>query len=338
MWLNLAGMSLSTPSLRAVLTIGLAVAAAAWLAADVAESEEPATSTVTVGGLSVPLASTVPASERSHVAVIVLENKEYGQVIGNPAAPYLNSLARRYALATRYYGVTHPSLPNYLALSAGSTFGVRHDCTGCSFGGPNLLTQLGSAGISWKSYVAGVPNSCYLESRAAGYVKPLNPFAYLRRVAGRPGSCSNLVPLSNLSTDLQAGNLPDFSWITPSLCQDTHHCGVGAGDRFMAKLVPPLLRGLGPHGALFILWDEGRSNHGLGGTLGGGHVPAIVVGPEVRRGARITTAMDQYATLRELESVFGVPPLRHARSVHPDPLNSVFTRTLRIRSATPLPE
>jgi hypothetical protein len=322
-----------------VTTIALVLAIAVWLAADVAESEEPASSTITVGGLSLPLAPTVPDSARSHVAVLVLENKEYGQVIGNPAAPYLNSLARHYALATRYYGVTHPSLPNYLALTAGTTFGLHRDCTSCSFGGPNLMTQLSSKGFSWKSYVGGVPNSCYLGARATSYVKALNPFAYLRSITGRASRCSNIVPLSNLSADLQGGNLPDFSWITPSLCQDTHHCSVSTGDRFLSQLVPPLVKGLGPHGALFILWDEGATNRGPHGARnGGGHVPAIVVGPDVRPGTRIKTPMNQYTALRELESAFGVPPLRHALSVPPHPLGSVFTENLRILPRAPLPE
>lgn len=317
-----------------IATVALVLAATVWLAADVAESEEPGPPAVAAAGQTpLPKASAVPGSTRSHVAVLVLENKEYSQVIGNPAAPYLNSLARHYALATRYYGVTHPSLPNYLALTAGTTFGVHHDCTSCSFGGPNLMTQLNSTGFSWRSYVGGVPSSCYLGARAASYVKALNPFVYFRSISGSASGCSNIVPLSNLSADLQAGNLPDFSWITPDLCQDTHHCSVGTGDRFLSQLVPPLVQGLGAHGALFILWDEGRTNRG-----GGGHIPAIVVGPDVRPGTRITTRMNQYTALRELESAFGVPPLRHARSVPPDPFGSAFTENLRIRPSAPLPE
>jgi hypothetical protein len=316
-----------------IATVALVLAATVWLAADVAESQEPGPPSVAAAGQTpLPKASAVPGSSRSHVAVLVLENKEYGQVIGNPAAPYLNSLARHYALATRYYGVTHPSLPNYLALTAGTTFGVHHDCTSCSFGGPNLMTQLNSTGFSWRSYVGGVPSSCYLGARATSYVKALNPFVYFRSITGGASGCSNVVPLSHLSADLQTGNLPDFSWITPSMCQDTHHCSVGTGDRFLSQLVPPLVQGLGPHGALFILWDEGATNRGPGGTRNsGGHVPAIVVGPDVRPGTRITTPMNQYTALRQLESAFGVPPLRHARSAPPDPFGSAFTENLRIR-------
>ncbi len=246
--------------------------------------------------------SEVTATRHSRVAVIVMENKEYGQVIGSPAAPYLNSLARRYGLATRFFAVTHPSLPNYLALTTGSAEGLHTDCTDCTFAGSNLLTQLSSAGFSWKTYVAGVPGSCYRGARASNYVKPLNPFVYLQRLTRDPALCSSIVPIDRLTGDLQAGSLPDLSWITLGLCQDTHHCGVSTGDRYLSQLVPPLLRGLGPHGALFILWDEGTSKRGCCGKPGGGHVPAIVVGPDVRRGARVTTPMNQYAALRGLES------------------------------------
>ena len=64
----------------------------------------------------------------SHIFVVVMENKEIGRMLGNRQAPYLNQLANEYAVATRYYAVTHPSLPNYLALLGGDTFGVSENC------------------------------------------------------------------------------------------------------------------------------------------------------------------------------------------------------------------
>src|SRR5919201_7055706 len=71
--------------------------------------------------------SRLPRSTTSHVVVVVMENKEYGSVIASRSAPYENGLARRYALLTRFYGVAHPSLPNYIALVAGSTLGIHSD-------------------------------------------------------------------------------------------------------------------------------------------------------------------------------------------------------------------
>lgn len=53
-----------------------------------------------------------------------MENHAYQQVIGSSDAPFLNGLARRGALFTHSYAVTHPSEPNYLALFSGGTQGA----------------------------------------------------------------------------------------------------------------------------------------------------------------------------------------------------------------------
>ncbi|MBV9366971.1 MAG: hypothetical protein JOY89_22270, partial [Solirubrobacterales bacterium] len=82
----------------------------------------------------------------AHVAVIVMENHEYGDIIGSPSAPFINGLARRFALARSMYAISHPSLPNYLALTGGSTFGRTDDCTGCTVGATSIVDQLATAG------------------------------------------------------------------------------------------------------------------------------------------------------------------------------------------------
>ena len=97
----------------------------------------------------------------AHIAVVVMENTEYGDVIGARAAPYINRLARTYALATGSYAITHPSLPNYLALTGGSTFGISSDCTDCSVPGSGLAGQLLTRRISWKAYMEGLPHPCF---------------------------------------------------------------------------------------------------------------------------------------------------------------------------------
>src|SRR6185312_1900810 len=88
----------------------------------------------------------------AHVAVIVMENEEYGDIIGSSSTPYINMLARRYSLATSMYAISHPSLPNYLALTGGSTFGISSDCTDCSVGATSLVDQLARAHLSWRAY------------------------------------------------------------------------------------------------------------------------------------------------------------------------------------------
>lgn len=107
------------------------------------------------GAAKADASGTFPRPHR--VAVLVLENRNYGQVIGNPRAPYINALARRYALATRYYAVGHSSLPNYIALTGGSKNGTGDNCNQCDTEAPNLLNQLDSADVDWRAYFEGAP-------------------------------------------------------------------------------------------------------------------------------------------------------------------------------------
>ena len=98
----------------------------------------------------------VARSSSSHVVVIVMENKEEQDVVGTKDAPYLTGLARRYASVSRSYGVRHPSLPNYIALTSGSTHGITNDCEDCHVDARNIVDQLEAKHISWKAYMSGV--------------------------------------------------------------------------------------------------------------------------------------------------------------------------------------
>jgi phosphatidylinositol-3-phosphatase len=246
------------------------------------------------------------------VAVIVMENEEFGSVIGSRAAPFINRLARSYGLATRMYAISHPSLPNYLALTGGSTFGIDSDCTDCAVLRTSLIDQLERAGLSWRAYMEGLPHPCFTGASSDDYAKKHDPFAYYTRVTSDPSRCAQITPFSRLAADEHAGTLPRFSWITPNLCHDMHDCSVQTGDRFLAGLVPSLLRALGPRGLLFLTWDEGSSNDGCCRLASGGHIVAIVAGGEARRHAVLKTPADHYSVLQTIEDLFGLPRLRGA--------------------------
>jgi hypothetical protein len=265
-----------------------------------------------------------PPSRDSHVVVIVMENAEYGEVIGNPAAPYVNALARRNGLATQSYAITHPSLPNYLALTGGSTHGVSSDCTDCHVSAVNIVDQLERAGISWGAYLEDVPTPCFRGAGAGGYAKKHNPFIYYDDIAGSPARCGKLVGFARLASDLRSGRLPTYAWITPNLCDDGHDCGVAAGDRFLARTVPALMRELGPHGFLVITWDEGGSDRGCCGVARGGHVATILAGPDVVPGARERHPVDHYGVLAAIEQALGLPPLAGAADPRAGRLMSLF--------------
>jgi hypothetical protein len=248
----------------------------------------------------------------AHIAVIVMENTEYGDIIGDRSAPFINSLARRYALATRMYAIRHPSLPNYLALTGGSTFGIDSDCTDCGVSASGLAEQLDAAGVPWKAYMQDMPSPCFKGASAGGYAKKHNPFIYYRGVAVSPGRCSKLVPFGQLSADERAGRLPRFIWITPNLCNDMHDCSVATGDRFLSGVVPGLLRRLGHHGLLFLTWDEGSSDAGCCGRASGGHIATLLAGPGARRGFRFARQVDHYSVLQTIEDLLKVRRLRDA--------------------------
>jgi hypothetical protein len=246
------------------------------------------------------------------IAVILMENEEYGDIIGSPDTPYINRLARRDALALQMYGISHPSLPNYLALTGGSTFGIDSDCTDCSVPATNLVDQLAAKGISWRAYMEGLPHPCFHGGGAGNYAKKHDPFMYYDDIAGNPARCSQVVALSRLSADERAGTVPRFTWITPDLCHDMHDCSTATGDHFLAGLVPGLLRALGPRGLLVITWDEGSSDDGCCRLARGGHIATILAGPEARPGARLRAPTDHYSVLQTIEDIFGMARLRGA--------------------------
>jgi phosphatidylinositol-3-phosphatase len=276
--------------------------------------------------LSLGRTRALPSSRTSHVVVIVMENAEYGEVIGSAKAPYVNSLARRYGLATQSFAITHPSLPNYLALTSGSTQGIGSDCSGCAVSATNIVDQLEAAKISWRAYLEDLPGPCFHGAGAGAYAKKHNPFAYYRDIARSPARCRKLVGFARLAADLRAGSLPSYAWISPNLCDDGHDCGVAAGDRFLARTVPALLRELGPHGMLVLSWDEGVSDAGCCGVAAGGRIATIVAGPDVRRGARMAAPIDHYGVLASIEQALGLPALAGAADPRSGRLWGLFAR------------
>jgi hypothetical protein len=256
-----------------------------------------------------------------------MENKEASQVVGSRDAPYLNRLVRRYGVATASYGIRHPSLPNYLALTSGSTHGIDSDCTDCHVGARNLVDQLEAAHRTWGAYMEGLPQTCFAGASSGVYAKKHNPFAYYDDIAGDPGRCSHVVAAGRLDPR----HLPDFAFLSPGLCHDTHDCDVGAGDRYLSRVVPPLVRGLGPHGFLVLTYDEGESQGGCCADAHGGRVVTIVAGPDVRRGARQRTPVDHYGTLRTIEDAFGMPHLGRAGCACSGSLRGLFRRAPHLR-------
>ena len=255
-----------------------------------------AAAAATALALAPPAAAPVPRLD--HVVLIVFENKERSQVLGRGAAPTLATLARTGADLTDYFAVTHPSLPNYLALVSGSTQGIRDDCTVCSAAGRSIGDELTAAHRSWAAYAEGYPSSTRFAKRHV-------PFLYFAR------DRAHVRPL----TALDARRLPAFALVVPDLCHDMHDCPIATGDRWLARTVAPLLTV--PRTALFVVFDEGKSD-----AHGGGHVAAIAAGTAIAPHSRDAQLATHYVLLRTIEDALGLPPL--GASAHARPLTAIW--------------
>lgn len=255
-----------------------------------------------------PRPAHVSGGAPAHIAVLLMENAEYGDVMNQNGARFITSLAHRYGLATQDYAIGHPSLPNYLALTGGRTFGITSDCTSCSVPGAGLAGQLDAHGISWSAYMEDLPRPCFRGASSGDYAKKHDPFLYFRQVASGP-ACDHVVPFTSLHGAMRSRRLPRFLWITPNLCHDMHDCSVHDGSAFLQSLVPELLRDMGPRGLLFLTWDEGTSNDGCCRLARGGHVALIVAGGAARTAARLSTPVDHYSVLQTVEDLLGLPRL-----------------------------
>ena len=245
----------------------------------------------------------VPPFDR--VVVVVMENKSRSAVLGNPQAPAFNAFARQGAVLAGYRGVTHPSLPNYLALVSGSTHGITSDCTSCTVGGPSLADTLAARRLTWKAYAEGLPLPGWTGAGSGRYVKRHVPFLYFRNVLASRARLRRVVPLTQFNRDRGGGRLPNFSLVVPDMCHNMHDCPVATGDAWLKRFLPPLLKL--PGTAVFVVYDE--SNSASPG------VPALALGTLVRPHSRVSAPLDHYGLLRTIEDGFGLRLLgRSSRS------------------------
>jgi phosphatidylinositol-3-phosphatase len=290
-----------------LLLVGLAVGTLVLVQAGSKSPKAASRPTPTTSARAAPVATSTPTPtlpKYDHVVVIVLENHSFDSVIGSPQAPYLNSFATRWSLATGYSDVSHPSLPNYLAMIGGSTFGVTSDCTDCFLNVPALPDRLEAAGKTWKAYQEGMPSPCFVGS-TGGYSQKHNPFIYFDPIRNDPARCSRIVPYSQLATDFASpATAPNFAFVTPNQCNDGHDCPLATTDAWVKREVPAVM--LSPafvdsRSLLVITYDEGEG--------GSDRVATILAGSGVKAGYQSAVPYNHYSLLRTVESFWGLAPL-----------------------------
>ena len=263
---------------------------------------------------TLPLSST----NYTHVVWIWMENHSYGEIIGSPEAPYINSLAGECGLATNYHNVDHPSLPNYVGATSGLPFGelkrFEPDCNPsrkCSTAAQSIFSQV----PSWKAYEESMPKNCYGKN-SGEYAVRHNPPPYYTSLS----ECAvKDVPYTQLSSDLAAGTLPAFSFITPNLIDDMHDGTIADGNAWLQANLPTILDSSEYQSGstvVFITWDEGEGGSAnecaTNETDVGCHVPTLVISPSTTPGTQSATLFNHYSLLGSTEQLLGVSLLDEA--------------------------
>jgi phosphatidylinositol-3-phosphatase len=277
------------------------------------------------GPSSKPAQGAVP--QFGHVVLVVEENHSYSSVIGNSAMPYLNSLARRYGLATNYYANVHQSIGNYFVLTTGQIITVDDSFNG-TVDADNLARELLAAGKTWKSYAESLPSVGYTGGDVFPYLEHHNPFSYFSDVRSSSAQLQNLVPFTQFAADLSANSLPNFAFVVPNAENDAHSCPDGSlncddsvrlsvADNWLQSNIAPLLASSAfqKDGLLVIVFDE---SFDIDLANGGGHVPMLVISSRAKSGEQSTTFFQHQSTLRMLIEATGAKEFPGASGDAPD--------------------
>jgi phospholipase C len=292
-------------------------------------------SVVVALALMVPLAASAQTNVSNgkpknfqHVFIIMMENTGYKSLIGNPNAPWINSAAATYGLATNYTGVSHPSQPNYIAATSGALNGVFND-NDITIDVPNIVDQIERSGRTWKAYMQSL-SLCNgnLLAHACGnqlYERKHNPFVSYLDVQNNPARLANIVDFSQFATDLANKSVPDYTWISPDQCNDMHGrastpsdpCDfsqvqslIKTGDTFLNNTVSAIMNSQAWNGnsVIFITWDESDFPfvdvsgccHAVPGA-GGGHVVTITISHSDHSARTSSIAYNHYSMLATIE-------------------------------------
>lgn len=280
---------------------------------------------------------------------IAMENRSYPVVIGNTAAaPYINNTLLPLAgNATNMHNESHPSLPNYIAMTTGSTNGIADDKNPTAH--PLTVTSIFSqVDPSWKAYQEIMPKNCYRFNTKftnnTQYVVRHNPATYLVAppISAPNADCNvqdeplGTATFGNLVTDLSNGTLPAFSFVTPGICHDMHTAPIGqvcnpanaitAGDQWLSTMMPKIFASPDyTSGALavFLTWDEGtggsvpKGSDCLAAVADPGcHIPTLVFSTTVTRGSN-DTYFTHYSMLKTAEELLGVSTTDWGRTSAP---------------------
>lgn len=270
--------------------------------------------------LTVPTAAGARVHRLHHVWVFVMENHSFGQILGNPQAPFLNRMARRHQVATRFYAPSHPSLPNYLAMISGSVHGCTSNGCNGNYRGKTLAGQVSRHGLKWRAFIEALPHAGYTGRDSGNYTRHHNPFVYFRSIVRKPRQRARIVPFTKFRRSLR--HPPNLSFIVPTDQHNMHSGSEDVADTWIRNQVLRVMRSRGyrHHGAIFITWDEASKGDSSGCCVEGvhgGHQPFIAIVHNGPAHVRLAKRRSAYSLLRTIEAGFRFTYLGHARQVKP---------------------
>ena len=253
-----------------------------------------------------------PLPKPDHVVIVIEENHAFAQIIDSPAAPYLNALARKGALLTNSYGVTHPSQPNYIALFAGTIEGVNGNVCPMLLTGPNMASALAEAGQSFTGYAEDLPTVGAVDCIAGAYARKHNPWVNWQSSSTNTVPAAQNRPLTDFPRDFST--LPTVSIIVPNQQNDMHDGSdpdrIQRGDQWLQARLERYVDWAQTHNSLLIItWDEDNGKSG-------NQIPTILVGPMVRAG-RYHEQTNHYGLLRTVTDMYGAQPVGLSRQASP---------------------
>lgn len=259
-----------------------------------------------------PLSAQPPLPKPDHIVIVIEENHSFAQIIDSPAAPYLNALARKGALLTNSYGVTHPSQPNYIALFSGTTDGVTRNNCPTSLTAANLRSTLALVDRTFVGYAEDLPTTGAVDCVVGAYARKHNPWVNWQSSPINTVPAEDNRPLSEFPADFN--RLPTVSFVIPNQLNDMHDGKdpdrIQRADQWLQTHLDRYVEWAQTHNSLLIItWDEdnGKSDN---------HIPTILVGPMVRPG-RYGEPLDHYGLLRTITDMYGAKPIGLSRQALP---------------------
>lgn len=249
-------------------------------------------------------AATLP--RYAHVVMVIEENRSQADIVGNKAAPFLNALAAGGAMMAQSFAETHPSEPNYLALFAGSTFGVTKDSCPLNAGAaPNLASELLASGRTFGGYSEDLPAVGSPVCSAGKYARKHVPWVNFSNV---PANVS--VPFSAFPQPGGYANLPTLSIVIPNNDNNMHDGSIAQGDAWLNTHLAAYATWARTNNSLLIVtWDEDD-----GGPRN--QIPTVFYGAHVQPGSYNET-INHYNLLATLEEMYGLPKTGLAATAAP---------------------